>query len=443
MNKYLIYFLFFFVASCSFDTRSGIWTENKSILSQKENIQILFEKEEVNHKEFNSDLKISLQDLSENDIYEINLTNNNGINFFNKEIKDISKFKFSKIEEFEFFEPELVLDEDGFVFFDDKGNIIKFNQSSEISWKTNVYNKTERKLKPKITLSNTQDYLVAFDNISKFYALNYVTGEVLWVKSIRNPINSQVKIYDDKIYTVDLNNILRAYSLKDGEELWRYGSGNNFLKSNKRNSIAIFNNIIYFNNSLGDVSAVDSKNGNLLWQIPTQSSRVFENAFSLVSSDLVIGNSEIIFSNNRNEFFSLNLNNGSINWKQNINSVVKPVLYRDLIFTISNDGYFFVIEKNSGNILRITKVLNQKIKKIKKKIPNLLKINSGDNSPVGITVGKDKTFLTTNNGKLIIINTTTGKVISSINIDRNKISKPFVFKDSLFVVKDNSIIKLN
>ena len=189
------------------------------------------------------------------------------------------------------------------LFFDDKGNIIKFNQSSEISWKTNVYNKTERKLKPKITLSNTQDYLVAFDNISKFYTLNYVTGEVLWVKSIRNPINSQVKIYDDKIYTVDLNNILRAYSLKDGEELWRYGSGNNFLKSNKRNSIAIFNDIIYFNNSLGDVSAVDSKNGNLLWQTPTQSSRILENAFSLVSSDLVIGNSEIIFSNNRNEFF--------------------------------------------------------------------------------------------------------------------------------------------
>ena len=443
MNKYLIYFLFFLVASCSFDTRSGIWTENKSILSQKENIQILFEKEDVNHKEFNSDLKISLQDLSENDIYEINLTNNNGINFFKKEIKDISKFKFSKIEEFEFFEPELVLDEDGFVFFDDKGNIIKFNQSSEIIWKTNVYDKTERKLKPKITLSNTQDYLVAFDNISKFYALNYITGEVLWVKSIRNPINSQVKIYDDKIYTVDLNNILRAYSLKDGEELWRYGSGNNFLKSNKRNSIAIFNDIIYFNNSLGDVSAVDSKNGNLLWQTPTQSSRILENAFSLVSSDLVIGNSEIIFSNNRNEFFSLNLNNGSINWKQNINSVVKPVLYRDLIFTISDDGYFFVVEKNSGNILRITKVLNQKIQKIKKKIPNLLKINSGDNSPVGITVGKDKTFFTTNNGKLIVINTTTGKVISSINIDRNKISKPFVFKDSLFVVKDNSIIKLN
>ena len=101
--------------------------------------------------------------------------------------------------------------------------------------------------------------------------------------------------------------------------------------------------------------------------ISTQSSRILENAFSLVSSDLVIGNSEIFFSNNRNEFFSLNLNNGSINWKQNINSVVKPVLYRDLIFTISDDGYFFVVEKNSGNILRITKVLNQKIQKIKKK----------------------------------------------------------------------------
>ena len=188
---------------------------------------------------------------------------------------------------------------------------------------------------------------------------------------------------------------------------------------------------------------MDSKNGNLLWQTPTQSSRILENAFSLVSSDLVIGNSEVIFSNNRNEFFSLNLNNGSINWKQNINSVVKPVLYGDLIFTISDDGYFFVVEKNSGNILRITKVLNQKIQKIKKKILNLLKINSGDNSPVGITVGKDKTFFTTNKLSL----KTKGLEILFLSIFIEEITFPVVvfitINFPLFVVKDNSIIKLN
>ena len=93
--------------------------------------------------------------------------------------------------------------------------------------------------------------------------------------------------------------------MKDGDELWRFGSGNNILKSNKRNSIVVKDNVVYFNNSLGDISAVNIDDGTLVWQIPTQSSRILENAFSLVNSDLVIGENELIFSNNRNQFFSL------------------------------------------------------------------------------------------------------------------------------------------
>ena len=48
---------------------------------------------------------------------------------------------------------------------------------------------------------------------------------------------------------------------------------------------------------MGDITAVDAKNGSLLWQIPTQNSLIYENAFSLVMSDLVSDNKNIIFLN--------------------------------------------------------------------------------------------------------------------------------------------------
>ena len=50
---------------------------------------------------------------------------------------------------------------------------------------------------------------------------------------------------------------------------------------------------------------------------------------------------DLIFSNNRNEFYSMNLSNGLINWKQDINSEVRPVIYDNLIFT--NNGLSFLI----------------------------------------------------------------------------------------------------
>ena len=45
--------------------------------------------------------------------------------------------------------------------------------------------------------------------------------------------------------------------------------------------------------------------------------------------------------------------------------------------------------------------------------------------------------------KLIIIDIRTGAVKSILKIDNEKISRPFVLDQNLFIIKDNSIIKLN
>ena len=45
--------------------------------------------------------------------------------------------------------------------------------------------------------------------------------------------------------------------------------------------MVIVDEVIYFNNSIGDISAVELNRGELLWQIPTQSSLIYESAFSL------------------------------------------------------------------------------------------------------------------------------------------------------------------
>ena len=45
-----------------------------------------------------------------------------------------------------------------------------------------------------------------------------------------------------------------------------------------------------FINNLGDVTALDVNNGSLVWQTPTQSSLIYQDAFSLENSDLVFEN---------------------------------------------------------------------------------------------------------------------------------------------------------
>ena len=360
------------------------------------------------------------------------LTNDLGIFEFINEIRKISKFKFSKIENFDYFEPELVSDKKTFAFFDDNGNLIKFNDQFKISWKKNYYSKQERKSKPILTLYKHDRFLIIIDNISKLYVVDYNTGNLIWSKKNKNPFNSQLKIFDNKIYAIDLNNVLRCFSLTNGSELWNFKSENTFLKSNKRNSITIIDNKIYFNNSIGDIIALNSLDGSMLWQMPTQSSDIYENAVSLVVSDLVAKGDELFFSNNRNEFYSMNLSNGLINWKQDINSEVRPVIYENLIFTISNEGYFFILDRLSGNIIRVTDVFSD-FKKFKRK-----KIK-----PVGFVVGNNKIILSLTSGRLLTIDISTGKTEKILKIDNQKISRPFIFDKKIMLVKNNAIIRLN
>ena len=63
--------------------------------------------------------------------------------------------------------------------------------------------------------------------------------------------------------------------------------------------------------------------------------------------------------------------------------------------------------------------------------------------PTGFIVGLKNIYLSTNVGRLLVIDIKSGKTISTLKIDKDKISRPFVSNQNLYLAKDNAIIKLN
>ena len=434
MNRTIVLFLIILlITNCSLDNKSGIWTKSEKIKVEKKLIiSELFKKEESLNKEFNSNVKIQLKSYLSNNSFLNNLSNNNGRVNYNGNLKSLSKFKYSTIDNFDELEPEIVFEGNNIIFFDNKGSILKFDQFSKLIWKKNYYKKTEKKQKPILSLANNQKTLVIVDNFAKYYAINIKTGELLWSKRNSAPFNSQIKIYKDKFFVTDFDNELKCFSIKDGKELWNVKTETTFIKSQKKLSLVILNGKVYFNNSIGDISAVDVNSGNLIWQTPTQSSSIYESAFLLKTSDLVANDESILLSNNKNEFFSINANTGIFNWVQKINSNLRPTIVDNLVFTVTMEGFLVVVENSTGNIIRITNVFDRFKKKKKSKI-----------KPVGFIVGTSNIYLTTDNGRLIIIDILSGKSSLILKIDNEKISRPFILNKNLFIVKDNAIIKLD
>ena len=127
--------------------------------------------------------------------------------------------------------------------------------------------------------------------------------------------------------------------MKNGEEIWNFQTETALIRSQKRLSMVIVEDVIYFNNSLGDISAVRINDGELLWQLPTQSDVLYESAFSLETSDIITDNNDLFFSNNKNQFFSIDIKSGSFNWENSINSNLRPTVVENFIISVSLEGY--------------------------------------------------------------------------------------------------------
>ena len=239
-------------------------------------------------------------------------------------------------------------------------------------------------------------------------------------------------MHNDKLFVVDYKNTLRCYKVDSGSECWNLKTEDTFTISNIKYSLIIINENVIFSNSIGDITAVNIETGLITWQLPTQSSSIINENYNFKISKLVSDGKTIFFSNNRKEFYSIDFETGTTNWISKINSSIRPILVGNLIFTISNEGYLYVIDKNKGNIVRITDLfLNYKAKKRK----NIY--------PVGFVIGDKNLFLTTSDGKMIIASIEDGKIIKIEKVSGGLVSEPFLFNNNLYVVRNGSIIQYN
>ena len=150
------------------------------------------------------------------------------------------------------------------------------------------------------------------------------------------------------------------------------------------------------------------------------------------NSKLVINENSILFSNNKSEFYSIDTATGLINWKNEINSNLRPIVISKFIITISDKGYLYIIDKKTGNILRINNLhKNYDIKK-KKNI-----------SATGFFIAQKKVYMTNTEGKLVIADLDTGAIINIIKISNDKILQPYINNNNLFLIKNGSIIRFN
>jgi len=430
IKRYLYLIIFLLLFNCSLNPNSKFWTKEKKILVDKSSTIVLVNSEKQSLNEFNQNFKISLPKNLKVDTNQ--QLNNDGFINFDANLDKMSKYNFRTIKSFSNFEPEILIDKNHLFYFDSNGSIIKFDNNSNIIWKQNHYSKQDKKLQPILFFGKSGEDLFIADSIANFYVINKNSGKLKWKKKHSSSFNSQIKIFENKALVIDMENQLRCFSLETGRLLWSVKTQQSLLRSQKKQSLIINNENIFFSNSIGDVTAVNITDGRVIWQTPTQSNVSFGNTYFLKLSDIVSDKDSIFVSNNNNQFFSIDLLSGTVNWRQDFSSELRPAIIGDYLVTISDNGLLVVMNKESGQIIRI----NDLFKNIKEK-------RKKNYRPIGFLVGKFYIYVSTNNGRILVVNFKEGKIEKTLKLDNNKLQRPVYFNKSLYIAKDNSIIRLN
>ncbi|MDC3101942.1 PQQ-binding-like beta-propeller repeat protein [Candidatus Pelagibacter sp.] len=432
MNRLVILLIaLIFINNCSLNENSRIWKDKEKELFAQSKLKKVFAEDKIDVQEFNQELNLDLSTIKTNNKF-IDNQNNFGSQNYKGELNKIGSYKFSKLEELNQINLKPLFLGNDIVFFNKKGSIIKYNENQKVIWKKNYYTKAEKKLYPKLDFISHNENILVSDTIAKYYSININTGELNWSKNNTYPFNSEIKKHKNKFFVIDYKNTLRCYKIEDGSECWNLQTEDSFAISNSKYSLIIIGNMVVFSNSIGDITAVDVETGMIIWQLPTQSNSIINKSYDFKTSKLVSDGNSIFVSNNKNEFYSIDVKTGITNWISDINSSITPVIIGNLIFTVSNEGYMHAIEKKKGNIIRVTDLF--KIYKQKKR-KNIF--------PIGFIIGNKNLYLTNSDGKMIVVDLQNGTILKTEKVSSNIVSKPFIFNNNLFLIRNGSIVRYN
>lgn len=442
-KKNLIFFLIFILlVNCSFDNKTGIWSGSKkekrriSELEKEQKqtkvVDYIYSSKSVYSKEISLTKKISISNPRKNLSWRMSSLNQqnflgniylSGIdNIFLKKKIGKNKFPISKI-----ISSPLVF-ENNIIFSDNNGTIFNINQNGEINWKKNIYKKIYKKVYKNLVFAIYQNNIYVADNIGFIYSIGLNNGKLVWIKNHGIPIKSNIKIYKNKIFLINQDNRILCFNTENGSKIWDIRSVPSFIKLQNFLSSAISKqgDVIAINSS-GDLFKVNANNGKIDWSLNTLESTLAHATDFFKSSEIVIIDDNIIFSS-KSSIFSYNLNTGYTNWKQEVSSIGAPIIDGKNIFILTDNGYFVIIDKDTGIIISSTNILK------------ILKKKKQETKITGFIMGSGKIYSVTSNGYLIVSSPVSGKVEYFKKIGDPVTSAPIINNGKLYILTKNSRI---
>lgn len=382
-----LFFFLIILQNCSFDKKSGIWKSETNISNQKNDDFSQFKDLITESSPFKEELKIkegfkfNLPELYQNsewtDIFynQYNNTKNFKYSAYNRK-----SFQSKKITNYEI-ENYILYENDNVISSDQAGNINIFSlKDKKKAYKFNFYKKRYKKNKKKLNMVIEKKIIYVSDNLGYLYSFDYINKKILWAKNFKIPFRSNLKIFENKLIVSNQSNHLYYINKKNGNILKLIPTEETIVKNKFINNISLNSESTFFLNTFGSLYSINNKKMQINWFINLNESSNLDPSDLFLGNKLVNTKDKIVVTTNYFTYI-MDSSTGTILYKKNFSSFVKPLIINDYLFLISKNDFLISLNLNTGKIIfshdinkKISSFLNTKKKKAEFK--NIMMINN-------------------------------------------------------------------
>ena len=432
---FLLSILFLF-NSCSFDDKSGIW-KNETITVNERDKNIF--------KDFKR-ISAEIESLKENKIIDKNFQFKIEKPYLNKNWEDIFYGKGNNFKNFKYEDSDSIIfkskklskkninsytlfSKGNYILNDKRGNIIIYSlKKNSIISKFNFYKNKFKHLDKTLNLAVEENIIYVSDNIGFIYAYDYKKNKTVWAKNYKVPFLSNIKILTNELVASNQNNDLYILNKLNGNLLKKIPTENTKIKNLFKNNLSVDRESIFYLNTYGSLYSIDQKKFNINWFINLNLSNLFS------GSNIVNYDDKLLLSANQ-FFYTINSKSGSVIYKKNFSSNIKPLVINNYVFLVTKDNFLISMNLTNGEIIYSYN--------LDKKISEFGKTNSKKIEVKNIFIADNKLFIFLKNSHVIKLNLK-GEIIEIFKLINKIKSNPiFVNNNMLYLDKKKKLIILN
>jgi outer membrane protein assembly factor BamB len=203
---------------------------------------------------------------------------------------------------------------------------------NELLWKSQIENYYG-------SLPAVADGVLYVNSIYEMYALDVLTGKVLWV-SPHGGGESSPAVEGGVVYTGSSDKNIYALNASTGALLWQYTTGRLIASSP-----AVAGGAVYAGSTDEKVYALDAGTGALLWTY---------NAGSEVRSGPAVAHGRVYIADQDGELFALNATSGDLVWNYETGEEIVssgPVVSGNTVYIRTTGGILYAIDGSTGTLL--------------------------------------------------------------------------------------------